>query len=1025
MRKLLMTVGLFVFLTGQVLAQNRVITGILKDATGAPVSGASITFKGYNKGTSTDNEGTFTISVPASVNSLTISGVNISGKTIDIAGKTNLGIISLDSKNKDLDEVVVVAYGQSKKTNITGSVATIGSAQLADKPFSSVDKTLQGAVAGVQVSSTSGQPGSATDIRIRGIGSISASASPLWVIDGVIATTGDQSSNTTTSNILATINPDDIESITVLKDAASTAVYGSRASNGVILVTTKKGKAGKTKIFASGEVGQNSQAYNPSNKPLNSIQSQTLLRQSLINAGYATDNASADAIITDPSQGLGILPNYTSINTNWHNVVQQKGNQSQYNVSISGGNEKTQVYASGGYFNQKGTTYASDFKRFNGSLSLSHKATDRLTLSAVINTGYSLQNTPSNGGTFANPVLAAFFLLPWYTPYNTDGSFRYGNNDSLNEFPLNGGVFNPVVQDAYNKNTYRQVSLRGNVQGEYKILNNLKFTSRYSGEYNDLSEDQYRNPFYGDGYAASASAAGNAYSTYTRIYDWTWSNFFDFRQDLNKDKDFYFDVKAGYEAYEYNRYNLQTGAQGFPQTLLLQYLTSAATPTTSFVLPTAQSSSSEFGIGDINYKDRYVFSASFRRDGSSVFGADHKYGNFYSVGGTWNINEENFLKDSKTFSLLKLRSSYGQTGNQQGFGFYTPLATYGYGNNYAGQPGSGPNNVGNPNLSWEKNAIFNVGVDFGIINNRITGTVEYYNRKTTSLLLNVPLSLTSGFTGQEENVGGLSNKGIEFTLGLRPIVTKDFSWAISFNIAHNVNRVTSLYRNQPVPSGQGEFEYTVGHDFLTYYLPQWAGVNVNTGAPQWYTDNTNKKILTGSLDSANFVLNDKYSASPKIFGAFTNTFTYKGLSLDIQFNYNFGNYLYDTWGFINESEGAFLGSYNQTTRELKTWQKPGDKTDIPQIIFGGNNNSNGQSTRYLFKGDYIRLRNIQLNYSLPKDVLNRIHLASISIYVRGTNLLTFGTDKNLPYDPESGIYSATNLDIFIPKTITGGIKIGF
>ncbi len=1020
-----MTAGLLVLLTAHVLAQNRVITGVLKDANNAPVFGASITFKGYTKGTSTDNEGAFIISVPAAINSLIISGVNITAKTIDITGKTNLGIISLDSKNKSLDEVVVVAYGQQKKTNVTGSVSTVSGAQIADKPFTSVDKTLQGAVAGVQVSSTSGQPGSATDIRIRGIGSISADASPLWVIDGMYAKTGDFSSNTTTSNVLATLNPDDIESITVLKDAASTAIYGSRGANGVILVTTKKGKAGKTRIIVSGEVGQNSQAYNPSNKPLNSIQSQTLLRQSLINAGYATDNSSADAIITDPSQGLGILPNYTSINTNWNDVVQKKGNQSQYNISISGGNEKTQVYASGGYFNQIGTTLASSFKRFNGSLSLTHKATDRLTITSSINVGYSKQNTPFNGGTFANPVLAAFFLLPWYTPYNTDGSFRFGSSDSLGEFPSNGGLFNPVVIAAYNNNTYRQVSLRGNFQAEYKILNNLKFTTHYGGEYNDISEDQYLNPFYGDGYAASAAAAGSAFSAYKRNYNWTWSNFFDFRQNLNRDKDFYFDLKLGYEANEYNTYNLQTGAQGFPQTLLLKYLTSAATPTTSYVLPGATAASSEFSIADINYKDRYVLSGSFRRDASSVFGADHKNGNFYSIGGTWNINEENFLKESKTFSLLKLRSSYGQTGNQQGFGFYTPLATYGYGNNYAGQPGSGPNNVGNPSLSWEKNTIFNVGVDFGIINNRITGTIEYYARKTTSLLLNVPLSLTSGFTGQEENVGGLSNKGIEFTLGLRPIVTKDFNWSISFNIAHNVNRVTALYRNQPVPSGQGEFEYTVGHDFLTYYLPQWAGVNVNTGAPQWYTDNSSHKVLTGSIDSANFVLNDKYSASPKIFGSLTNSFTYKGFSLDVQFNYNFGNYLYDTWGFINESEGSFLGSYNQTTRELQAWQKPGDKTDIPQIIYGGNNNSTGQSTRYLFKGNYIRLRNVQLSYSLPKTVFSKINLSSISIYVRGTNLLTFATDKNLPYDPESGIYSATNLDIFIPKSITGGIKIGF
>jgi TonB-linked SusC/RagA family outer membrane protein len=1025
MRKFLTFLCCAILLFGRATAQDRTISGKVLDATGAPIAAASITVKESHQGTSTGADGSFSLSVAANAKTLIVSAVNYTLAEFNIQNKRDLGSLTLQTSNTSLNEVVVVAYGQTKKTNITGSVTTISGAAVADKPFSSVDKTLQGAVAGVQVSSTSGQPGSATDIRIRGIGSISASASPLWVIDGVAATTGDQSSNTTTSNVLATMNPDDIESITVLKDAASTAVYGSRASNGVILVTTKKGRAGKTRINLSAEVGQNSQAFNPNVKPVNSIQTQTLLRQGLINAGYVSTNAQADALIIDPTNGLGILPNYTSVNTNWHDVVSQNGPQGQYNISVAGGTDKTQIYASGGYFQQTGTTLASDFKRYNGSLSVTHKASDRFTISSVLNVGYTVQHTPSNGGTFANPVLASFFLLPWYTPYTPGGALRFGAADSLNEFPQGAGLFNPVVQADYNKNIYRQISLRGNVQGEYKILNNLKFTTRYAGEYSDISEDQYRNPFYGDGYAASAAAAGNAFSTYTRLYDWTWTNYLDFRQSLNKDQDFYFDVKPGYESYEFNKYNLQTGAQGFPQTLLLQYLTSAATPTTSFVLPTASSISSEFGLADINYKDRYVLTGSWRRDGSSVFGANHKYGSFYSVGGTWNINEEDFLKTSNLFTALKLRSSYGQTGNQQGFGLYTPLATYGYGNNYAGEPGSGPNNVGNPNLSWEKNSIFNVGVDFGVLKDRITGTFEWYDRKTTNLLLAVPLSLTSGFTTQTENVGGLSNKGIEVTLGFRPVVTRDFTWTINFNIAHNVNRVTALYRGQPIPSAQGEFQYTVGHDFLTYYLPQWAGVNEATGAPQWYTDNSSKKILTGSVDSANFTLNDKYSASPKIFGSFTNSFSYKGLTLDIQFNYNYGNYLYDTWGFINETEGAFLSAYNQQTRELQAWQKPGDKTDIPQIIFGGNNNSNAQSTRYLYKGDYMRLRNLQLNYSFPKSLLDKIHVASLSIYFRGTNLLTTGVDKNSPYDPESGIYSNTNLEIFIPKTVTGGIKLGF
>jgi TonB-linked SusC/RagA family outer membrane protein len=1035
MRKMLIFLSCALLLLGRVAAQNHKITGTVLDANGAPVAGASVVIKGSSAGTSTGNDGGFSLTVPSNGKTMIISAINFATLQFVIPNKENLGVMTLQAGNQNLNEVVVVAYGQSKKTNITGSVVMVKGSDLADKPFTSVDKALQGAVAGVEVSSSSGAPGSSTDIRIRGIGSISASAAPLWVIDGVEAETGDLSSNTTTSNVLATLNPDDIESISVLKDAASTAIYGSRGSNGVIIVTTKKGKAGRTRVNFTAEVGQNSQAYNPSNKPETSTQYQTTLRAGVINAGYATTNAGADAVITASApNGFGYPSNWASTNTNWRDVVTQNGNQSQYNLSVSGGTEKTQVYFSGGYFNQIGTALASNFKRYNGTIEVTQKVNDRLTFSATMMTGYSLQHTPFNGGAYGNPILESFLLLPWYTPRNPDGTLRYGANDSLGEFPLAVSAFNPLVEAAYNFNTYKQTSLRGNVQGVYKILDNLSFTTRYSGEYADISEDQYWNPFYGDGYESSVAAAGQGYSAYTRIYDWTWANFFDFKQKLNADNSIYFDLKPGYEAYEYNNYNLQTGGKGFPQTLALNYLISAATPTTSLVLPTASSTSSEFVLGDVNIKDRYVVSGSYRRDGSSVFGANHKYGNFYSVGGTWNLNEEDFLKASPWISLLKLRSSYGESGNQQGFGLYTPLATYNYGDNYDGLPGSYPNNVGNPNLTWEVNKIFNVATDFGLFKDRLTGTLEWYDRKTTNLLLAVPLSLTSGVLGagnanptQLENVGGLSNKGIEITLGGRPIVTRDFSWSVAFNIAHNTNRVTELYQGQPIPSPSSTntyFQYTVGHDFQTYYMPQWAGVDPNTGLPLWYTDNT-RKAVTSTYANAAFELNDKFTATPKIFGSFTNDFTYKGLSLDVQFNYNFGNYLYDTWGFITNSDGAFLGDYNQMNRQLQAWTAPGQKASTPQEILGRGDNSNGLSTRFLYKGDYIRLRNVQLSYAIPKSAIDRLHIMNASIYIRGTNLLTFATDKYLPYDPEAGIASNTNFEVFIPKTIAGGIKIGF
>jgi TonB-linked SusC/RagA family outer membrane protein len=580
MRKLYLFLGCILLLFGQTFAQNRSITGTVTDAGGAPVAGASVTIKGSKRGTISETDGTFRISVPAGAKTLVISGVNLSPQEVDIEGRTNVGTIKLQNVNKSLDEVVVVAYGSSKKTNITGSVVTLNGSAVADKPFTSVDKALQGQVAGLQSVSFSGAPGSATDIRIRGIGSISASADPLWVIDGVYATTGDLTINTTTANVLTSLNPDDIESITVLKDAAATSVYGSRAANGVILVTTKKGKAGTTHLNATAEVGNSNMAYMPKNKPLNSKQYQSVLRQSLFNVGVP-DTATADAIINDPVNGFGIFPGYENVNTDWVKEVTRTGSQQQYNVNLSGGSDKTTFYASAGYFKQEGITIASDFTRWNGALSLNHKANDWINFSSTLTGASSVQNTPSNGGTFANPVLASYFILPFYTPRNPDGSLRYGDNDALHEFPQNSGPYNPVANAELNSSQNRQTTVRGNVQGEFKILNRLKFTSRFAGEYINSSEDSYLSPFYGDGFSLNGSAT----SVYRRVFDWTWSNFADYHQELNADKDMFLDLKVGYEASQGDLYTLTATGNNFPATAALKWLASTSIPIAASAAP--------------------------------------------------------------------------------------------------------------------------------------------------------------------------------------------------------------------------------------------------------------------------------------------------------------------------------------------------------------------------------------------------------------------------------------------------------
>jgi TonB-linked SusC/RagA family outer membrane protein len=1007
---LLLCLGAFLF-AGKTFGQTISVSGTIKDIKEAAIPLASVKVKGASLGTIADDSGNFSLRVKEGT-TLIISAVGYSAKEVKATGNMN---IILDAATSNLSEVVVVAYGTQKKTNITGSVSTVGAAKIEDRPFASVDKALQGAVAGLQSSSADGTPGSGTDIRIRGTGSISAGQNPLWVIDGIIATTGDLTSNTVTANALSGLNPDDIASISVLKDASATAIYGSRAANGVIIVTTKSGKAGKTKVNFSTEIGQNSIAYqNSRNRPMTTAENQIILRQALINKGYAANNAEADALIIDPDNGLGFDSAWLKTNTNWLDEVTQKGSQQQYNLSISGGNEKTQYYASGGYFDQEGTTIATYFKRYNGSMSLSTKVNDKIVFKAGLNGSTSTQLSPPGSAAYASPVSGSFFLQPWFSPYNPDGTFRY--YDAEGEFP-NGSQFNPVLLAAWNKSTDKQLEMRGYVSGEYQILDNLKFTSRYSGEYLDIDEYQYWNPLYGDGYPSGLGQANDR-----KIFDWTWTNQLNYHVDLNASKDFYVNLLGGTEAYALTNNQSQFWGANFPGTLALQYLASAAKPTQAYNLPTEKSVASYFSNVVFNYKDRYIISGSFRRDGSSVFSKDHKWGNFYSVGGAWNINEENFLKNISFLSLLKLRSSYGTSGNTNGFGYYSSLATYGYGSAYTGDPGSAPNNVGNPDLTWEKNKAFNIGLDFGLWQNRLTGTVEYYKRVTTDLLVTIPLSPTSGFSGgQLTNVGSMYNKGIEITLGGRPVVTKEFVWQSNFTFSHNTNRVTELYNHAPI-SQNTRFNITEGHDIYEFYTRLWAGVDPANGDPLWYTDDT-KSTKTNNSNLAKLSLTGK-SATPKYYGAFSNTFSYKGVSLQAELFYNFGNYIYSTWENYLASNGAYVGNMNQLSSQLNAWQKPGDITNVPAIVYGGNKNSNRPSTRYLYKGDYIRLRNIELGYNLPSSILKRADISNVHIYVRGTNLFTFATDKNLAVDPEVGAQSIADFQVFMPKTISVGIRVG-
>ena len=981
----------------QVAAQNKTIKGRVTEDGKKPLSNASIIVKGTTVAAKTNDEGYYSITIPANGRVLKFSSLNFEDQEVNIGSKSEINVILVNTVS-DLQQVIVTGYGTTKKATNTGSIATVKASEIENLPFSSVDKALQGKVAGLQSVATSGQPGASQAILIRGASSITASNAPLWVVDGVPINAGDASRLQTTGNLLSTLNPNDIESISVLKDAASQSIYGSRAANGVIVITTKKGKSGKTKFRFDTELGNSDVAYvNEKYKPLDANEYINLTREGLVNAGASA--AQTTSILNSLGQGNGI-------NFNWFDNIMRVGQQKQYNFSAEGGNDKTTFFLSGGNFVQDGTSINSQLKRNNVNFRITNKATDKLTIGLNVNAGNVSQRAPLNGGAFGNPLLSTYFLLPTYSAYKPDGTYNY---------ILNGGLHNTVALSEMDKRFLRQSSIRGSVNGEYKILDNLKFRSVYGIDYNALEEDQYNNPLHGDGLASN----GRAFAYYTRYFNYVWTNTLDLQQNITRNGDLSSSTQIGYEAQKSAGYFSTLQAQQFPPSLSLTYPASGASPTTASATISDYTFESQFASTNLNYKNRFVVSGSFRRDGSSRFSAKNRYGNFWALGATWNIDREDFMANNKIFDQLKLRGSYGVNGNA-GIGNYDAPALYGFGFNYNQLPGSAPTNVGDENLTWELNKPMNIGLDFSVLKNRVNVTVDYYIRKSENLLLSVPLSNTSGFGSATRNIGSMENKGLELSLNIIPVQTKDFRWDLDFNFSNNKNKITSLPNKADILSGN--FIIRQGQSLNTFFLREWAGVDRSTGDPLWYTNDKRQASSNVYPGASARILAGQ--ALPKFFGSLTNALTYKGFNLSAQLYYNFGNQVFDTWRGYYLGSG-FGASFNKVKRQLDAWKNPGDITDVPKYVYNGNKNFNAGSTYNLNDGSFVRVRDIQFGYTLPKAYAEKLKIGNANFYVRGTNLFTWVKDKNLPFDPEQGTSSATNLNVFIPKTVTVGLSLAF
>ncbi|SDE34267.1 SusC/RagA family TonB-linked outer membrane protein [Riemerella columbipharyngis] len=901
-------------------------------------------------------------------------------------------------KTKDLDEVVMVGFGRKKAVQeITGATSVMKAKSIQDVPVTSVDKMLQGRVSGVQVGSASGQPGSSTIVRVRGLSSINGRVSPVYVVDGVRVSSGDLTSNTATANILSSLDPDSIESITILKDAVSTAVYGADAGAGVIVITTKQGKKGKAKFNLGMSRGVSFRAVD-GYRALTTPQYKQYLFDAIKN-GY--NEATATNYINNRFDD--------TYNTDWRAVTERTSGASvsNINLSASGGTDRLQYYVSGNYFDQDGVVKNSSFSRFSFNSKVDYQATDKLKLSSSTQMAYSKQSSLAGGAAFSNPILQQYFLLPTDPVRNPDGTY-FGLEDNQ----VSNGLYNPAALLEYNSIKTGTAKVFANFSAEYSILKNLRYKLVFAPEYINIEENNYASPLHGDGFANR----GQARAAYTRYFNYNVQNILSYSANAGLNN---FDITAIQEAYQSQYYYLSGFAQNVGA-LGLETLSNFVKPVS---IDNTKSTSSRNGYaltGHYDYDRLVLLDLSYRRDILSNFVPGKKGGNFWSAGLGIDLARLPYFKNIRSVSMLKFRSSYGRVGNEVST---LPYALYGFTNSYNSKPAITYSGVYNPNLTWETVSPFNIGLDFGFFDNRFTLSAEYYHKKTDNLIYNIPLSPSQGLTSYFNNIGSLVNKGFEisFNADIFKNGRDGFNWSIGGNFNTLDNKVTQLYggavRGSSTILKEGE---SVG----TYYLRKWAGVDPDNGNPLWYKNGVDGETTSNYGEAQQAVQGARFN---KYFGGVNTTLSYKGFSIDAQATYGFGGKIYNgAWGRYFLSDGAFLHApYSGYSDAMDYWTPENRNAQNPKPVYRNESLSNEHSTRYLFKSDYIRLSTAKLAYTFDRSLIEKSGLSSLQIYLSGTNILTYRFDKKLKLDPEIGLAGTADLDLPIMKTYSLGVNIGF
>lgn len=1018
MRKSL-TLLCFALLSSLVLlAQTRIIKGRVADEKGNPLPGASVQVRGTKTGTTTDAEGNFSIAVPTTAKSLLVSSLNYVNKEFAI-GNGNTLAITLKANDASLEEVVVMGYSTVRKTNLTGSVAKVAGAEIENRPNLSFDQALAGKAAGVQVSTSSGLIGAPVNIRVRGASSISSGSQPLIVMDGVPLIQGDNGQLYNPTNALADINPNDIESVEVLKDASAASIYGSRASGGVLMITTKKGKSGAPRITYNSYFGYSQPARMMN--VLDGPQYTSVINTMRTNAGLTASAANGDY------NGDGITDN-----TDWQDKVYRKGITHDHQIGISGGSERTTYYASLGFNDFENYIIVNRQKRAAARLNLTTKVTNWFEIGIksqfTRTTLYGLGS--GTGAALSGVPFGPLTAYPNVPVYDATGAYYIGNGGNT----VAQNTPNPVAVQNLNYDTRDNRRFINSVYGEISLLKGLKLKSQYNTDMQIGFTDQYWDPAVGDG----QGLAGVAQTVATDSRVWSWFNTLNYNTRFG---DHELGALAGAEYTKSSATFNYIFGLGLNDPLI-RIITPANYATTGGEngIDVNNGLASYFGGINYGYKGKYLASFNIRSDAYSGFGRTNRWGYFPSGSAAWKISQESFWK-SRLITDLKLRASYGITGNSN-IGNYPSLATFAP-TQYANIASLNLNNPGNSNLRWEQTGQFDVGFDM-VIGKGINVVIDYYRKKTKDLILDNPILATVGFPGNTitENIGSIEASGFELAVNVPVINKRDFKWNISFNGATNKTKVisTNAFGND-IFGGQSIVR--PGYNMSAFYLIRWAGVNSANGMPTFLDVNGVAKQYDHSAPAANrwtrvsdgavttaitaadrVVLNDK-TPYPKFFGGLSQSFSYKQIDLSFDMQYSLGAYT-----FNNTLQNLVLmtGTRNKSVEILKAWTKAGDQTDVPRLFFGENQSTLG-STRFLEKADFVRMRNIQIGYTLPKKLLEKAKIANLRVYAQVQNAFTITGYKGM--DPESNANGNVNIGLgidtfrpYLARTFTFGINLG-